>query len=196
MMLLSALTDVVAYPSQFLPSLFLPPSLLGVRLPPHGLPLLRPVGGTSVAAPARHPHLVSAPQHWTMFLLTSRLTVLARAGDTLHLPPRHHVRVPRVAVLVVTPLPGAAARGQDVEAAPLAAHVVEFLAVMTRDHRVLVLRLSLRTLRGLGHGQFQLRTHFTAGQGVRSDGFADQTRRQARTFFFVTIHCQGFFLQT
>ena len=76
MMLLSALTDVVAYPSQFLPSLFLPPSLLGVRLPPHGLPLLRPVGGTSVAAPARHPHLVSAPQHWTMFLLTSRLTVL------------------------------------------------------------------------------------------------------------------------
>ena len=102
--------------------------------------------------------------------------------------------MPRVAVLVVIPLPGAATRGQDVEAAPLAAHVVEFLAVMTRDHRVLVLRLSLRTLRGLGHGQFQLRTHFTAGQGVRSDGFADQTRRQARTFFFVTIHCQGFFL--
>lgn len=75
-MFLSALTDVVAYPPQFLPSLFLPPSLLGVGLPPHGLPLLGPVGGTSVAAPARHPHLVSASQHWTMFLLTSRLTVL------------------------------------------------------------------------------------------------------------------------
>lgn len=75
-MFLSALTDVVADPSQFLPSLFLPPALLGVRLPPHGLALLLSVGGTSVAARARHPHLVSAAQHRAMFLLTSRVTVL------------------------------------------------------------------------------------------------------------------------
>ena len=118
---------------------------------------------------------------------------LARAGDALHLSPRHDVWVPRVAVLVVIPLPGAAPRGQDVEAAPLSAHVVEFLAVVTRDDRVLVLRLLLRALRG--HGQVRGGTHFTAGQGVRSDGFADQTRRQARTFLFVTIHCQGFLLK-
>ena len=75
-MFLSALTDVVADPSQFLPSLFLPPSLLGVGLAPHGLPLLGPVGGTPVTASAGHLHLVSTPKHRTMFLLTSRLTVL------------------------------------------------------------------------------------------------------------------------
>ena len=73
---LSALTDVVADPSQFLPSLFLPSALLGVRLPPHCLALLLSVGGTSVAALARHLHLVPAAQHRAMFLLTSCLTVL------------------------------------------------------------------------------------------------------------------------
>ena len=75
-MFVSALTDVIAYPSQFLPSLFLPPPLLCVSQPPHSLPLLLPVGGTPGAALARYLHLVPAAQHWAMFLLTSRLTVL------------------------------------------------------------------------------------------------------------------------
>ena len=105
--------------------------------------------------------------------------------------------MPRLSVLVVIPLPGAAPRGEDVKAAPLSSHIVEFLTIMSRDHRVfvlLILRVSLRGLRRLG--QLRGGTYFTAGQGVRSDGFADQTRRQTRTLFFVTVHCQGFLLET
>lgn len=132
-MFVSALTDVIAYPSQFLPSLFLPPPLLCVSQPPHSLPLLLPVGGTPGAALARYLHLVPAAQHRAMLLLTSRLTVFAGACDTFHLAPWHHMRVPGLAVLVVVSLPGAAPRGQDVQAAPLPAHVVQFVAVVCDD---------------------------------------------------------------
>ena len=104
--------------------------------------------------------------------------------------------MPRLSVLVVIPLPGAAPRGEDVKAAPLSSHIVEFLTIMSRDHRVfvlLILRVALRCLQG---ARLRGGTHFTAGQGVRSDRFADQTRRQTRTLFFVTVHCQGFLLET
>ena len=57
----------------------------------------------------------------------------AGACDTFHLAPWHHMRVPGLAVLVVVSLPGAAPRGQDVQAAPLTAHVVQFVAVVCDD---------------------------------------------------------------
>ena len=104
--------------------------------------------------------------------------------------------MPRLAVLVIVSLPGAATGGEDVEATPLPAHVIQLLAVVTRDDRVLVLRLSLQRLRALVPRQTRHGggTNLAAGQGVWSDGFTDQTRRQPRTFLFVAVHCQGFLL--
>ena len=104
--------------------------------------------------------------------------------------------MPRLSVLVVVPLPGAAPRGEDVKAAPLSSHIVEFLTIMSRDHRVFVLLILRVSLRGLQGARLRCWAYFTAGQGVRSDGLADQTRRQTRTLFFVTVHCQGFLLNT
>ena len=104
--------------------------------------------------------------------------------------------MPRLAILVIVALPGAAPRGQDVEATPLSAHVIQLLAIMTRDDWILVTRVSLRGLRGLVLGQTGHwgGTNLAAGQGVWSDSFTDQTRRQPRTFLFVAVHCQGFLL--
>jgi len=125
-------------------------------------------------------NLVPAVQSRTMFLLTLSLTVLAGAGDTLHLAPGHDGGVPGLPVLVVLSLHGTPPAGQDVQTAPDPAHVVQLLTVHLQDRRG-GLHLLVNLLWLLG-------TDLAAGQGVGPLGLLGEAGGEWRTLLLVAVH--------
>ena len=92
------------------------------------------------------------------------------------------MRVPGCAVLVVVSLPGTAPAGEDVQAAPGQAHVVQLLGVHMYHWGGLHLLVHLLRL---------LRTNLAAGEGVWSLGLLTEAGRQWRTLLFVAVDSQA-----
>ena len=88
--------------------------------------------------------------------------------------------MPRGAVLVVVPLPGAAAAGEDVEAAALARHVLQHVAVVRDDGLQ-------RGRAGPGAGAG---ADLAAGERVGPHGLAVEAGGEARTLLLVAVHRQ------
>ena len=91
------------------------------------------------------------------------------------------MRVPRGAVLVVVPLPGAAAAGEDVEAAALPRHVLQHVAVVRDD--------GLQRGPGAGPGA-GAGADLAAGERVGPHGLAVEAGGEARTLLLVAVHRQ------
>ena len=90
--------------------------------------------------------------------------------------------MPRGAVLVVVPLPGAAAAGEDVEAAALARHVLQHVAVV-RDDGLQWGRAGPGAGAGAG-------ADLAAGERVGPHGLAVEAGGEARTLLLVAVHRQ------
>ena len=98
------------------------------------------------------------------------------------------MRVPRGAVLVVVPLPGAAAAGEDVEAAALPRHVLQHVAVVRDD--------GLQRGPGAGPGAGAgAGADLAAGERVGPHGLAVEAGGEARTLLLVAVHRQTVLLR-